>query len=222
MRDCAQVVPSAIPFGHLAENIQRLLKMPAVDIILCRTHMEIRLTLGTGSALSLTETSKTAKAAEAKAAEIRVCTSGRRIACAITIPKSPAAARAIAVSAAFFFMLNRIICLLDFFELLLRLCLIRIIDVGIRVVLPAQRAVSLLDFIIGRSAFQPKNDVWVSHMSPSGLESVRKQLSRLFYHIFCGLSGHIAIAGFRSSCKISLIRDPHKNQASFSAHPLPT
>ena len=107
--------------------------------------MDIRLTLR----LLLPALSVGAETAETKRAEAVVETSALSVASG-AVARTVAAARSVtaARSVSGLSVLKSVIRLLDFLELLLGLCFIRIIDVRVRMILPAQCPVCLLDLII--------------------------------------------------------------------------
>ena len=154
-----------IPLGRVVANagkhIQSLFKMTALNIIPRCIHMHgifIISRVGLGSSVALSaKTKPSEKVSEiSKAAEILISAS---ISAAIRTASIGAASGCSPLP----FVHDLLVRLLNLFEFFLRLILIRIVHVRVRMVFPAQRTVSFLDFLVRCVPRHTEHLIWVTH-----------------------------------------------------------
>src|SRR5699024_836198 len=104
------------------------------------------------------------------------------------------------------------ICLLYLLEFLFCFCFIGIIDIGVRMVFPAQRTVSFLDFLRTGIPGHSQHLIWICHQcffSSSSLSRLRLSISYFVqipaYNIFLKMSTFSSIGSFSNALEASAV-----------------
>ena len=169
--DCAVVVPASAAVFHLFKHIQTFAVIPVLNIVhrraqillvfgFCLRALPLPLTCPalTAEAPEVSETAeaKTTKTETAK----RVSLTAKALA-TLTLTLCAVAVTLLRLIFALSLIHNHAVCLLNLFELFLKLLLVRLSDIRIRMVFAAQCPVCFFNFILGGIIGDAQHFVWI-------------------------------------------------------------
>ena len=185
--DCAVVVPASAAVFHLFQHIQAFAVIAILNIVQSRAQIllvfgfclraRIGTTVLTGIAVALralplplacsalaAEAPEVTETAEAKTTKTetakRVSLTAKALA-TLTLTLRPIAVTLLRLIFSLSLIHNHAVCLLNLFELFLKLLLVRLSDIRIRMVFAAQRPVCFFNFLLGGIIGDAQHFVWV-------------------------------------------------------------